>query len=153
MASARFLSRHDASHTTITASLFPKHIKSLADSSSAESPRREYIPAISVRMKFIPLYSKYPSAFETVLPAQFPVCCLRPVKLLNKVDFPTLGFPARATMYFLSVSAMTSPLYRELLNYIQSLALYDKKSRLLSLLFLIFFYICLIILFLTKIFL
>jgi len=39
-----------------------------------------------------------PAAVETVFPAQLPVCWCMPVKALNTVDFPTLGFPASATV-------------------------------------------------------
>ena len=38
-----------------------------------------------------------PQALAVVLPIQLPTCCFFPmVRLLNKVLFPTLGFPARA---------------------------------------------------------
>ena len=39
---------------------------------------------------------KVPEACSTVLPGQLPVCCLRPVRALKSVLFPTLGLPARA---------------------------------------------------------
>ena len=91
----KLFSKQVASITTIVASGFWKQIKSLAISSSSEFDIKEYVPGISKIKKFLLLYSKYPEAFETVFPGQLPVCWCIPVKLLNIVDLPTLGLPAK----------------------------------------------------------
>lgn len=108
---ARFKSRSRlvAEQTTMTASASPKQMKSRAASSSEEQASREYVPGVSTKRYSRGPRPTMPSARTTVLPGQFPVCCLSPVSALNTVLFPTLGAPARATMGMRSSAAPEDP--------------------------------------------
>ena len=110
MARLRFRWRQLASQTTMTASALPWVMTSRADISSAEPPRREYIPGMSRSRISLPSAEKCPSAGATVLPDQLPVCWSRTVRALNTVDLPTFGFPASTTFvsFFIKLPLSTS---------------------------------------------
>ncbi len=95
----RFLIRQEASTTFTITSAFPFRMKFLAMSSSTEFAVREYVPGRSTTRNSLSRYFIMPSFFSTVTPGQLPTCCLKPVKALNIVVFPTFGLPASATTF------------------------------------------------------
>ena len=111
----KFLSRHVASHTTITASGLPKHIKSRATISSCDKANKEYVPGKSINAYSVFLYLKLPRAVATVFPGQFPVCCLSPVRWLNTVLLPVFGLPANAITNWSSLLSISNMSFKELI--------------------------------------
>ena len=90
--STRFRSNVVASQTTTAFSGPSAQRKCLATCSSGEWDSREYVPGRSARIR----PPQLPWATATVFPGQLPVCWRMPVRALNRVLLPTLGFPARA---------------------------------------------------------
>ncbi len=96
-----FRSRHVASQTTATASGFPKHIKFRATSSSAECAIREICPRNVNQHIRVFFRTAVSLCICNRLSGQFPVCWLRPVKLLNSVLFPDIWIARNCNHFIL----------------------------------------------------